>query len=319
MTWELIAWCESFKNLRLQGKIEEYRAQAARCVEILRQRELIPEEFELCEILSGGRVNYFTAKLRSKEREVFVKFASGQLEARVLRYGMSGQIATAGQRFNSARCLQIIEVDSSFLYIFDWLGTLEITRTEEDDEIRLRGLAEFNLLNRIATPEGRLAGIPRHSLAIRPRSLDALQARGAPDDLIARQKEVMAAWHRASQALQKCSLCPSIRDSGRGNVAIQGGSAVLVDFGASHYTPVGFDMWPYVFETPDIQTSAASVARSIYGPDLPTDISPDEIALAGAAAACLMVLDVFVGSRSYISERTIRKLQETAIDLAMAA
>lgn len=314
MTSKLIAECESIKKLRLQGMNGEYSGQAALIFSDMQRQGFVPAEFSQFEILSDGRVNFFTARMWSNQREVFVKFSQGNLEALFHKYGIENKLVTNGMFFISPRCRQIVQIDSCFLYFFDYLAELDGTQSAAMDDIRLRGLAEFNMLNLCTTEKDRLTGIPKHRFKIRPESIRTLQIRGASAEIISQQFKILSKWDCVSLALEKFRLCLCVRDSGRENVTVRNGQAAIIDFGAAHYAPIGFDIWSYIFDAPDVIAQSSSLADTYYRP-ASKGISTEAVALAGAAAACILVLDVFLSSRSFISERRILELQKTAMDL----
>jgi hypothetical protein len=314
-TTEIIECCEQAKKARLARQKDAYKDHARLCLDELRAQGFLPDDTQVIKIMSGGRVNYFTAKLCIDEKIIFAKMSAGGLESRVLKHMQLENIVISGSSFSAPKCMKIIEVGPAFLYFFEHFEGLETTPGVEQDEIRLRGLSEFNVRNTAYPDDTRLSGIPKHRNYMRPESVDKLIRLGLDDDIISNQKRILSKWGAVLPLLKKAPLCICIRDSGRKNVCLSDGKAALIDFGATHYAPLGFDMWSYLMKSPNMIERALEIADAHYARHELKGVSAESIAISGTSAAGIMGLDTFLGISNYASAKRIGELQKMILDL----
>ncbi len=309
------------KERRLSQDRDGYEHAASRYLKALAEIGSLPVDLDSVELMYGGRVNYLSAAaVDDNGRKVFLKITPGKQEAAFYRGVLSGNILSKGELFFVPDCYEVIEVAGTFIFVLQHVDDINDQAGEQEDEIRIAGLAEFSASNLIPKNSKGVTGLPRHRLYLRENSIERMQAalglEGKGPEVLA-QRELIERWacvHERLQSFQK-ALC--VRDAGRGNVAVSGGMALFCDCGAMQYGPMGFDLWCYVITQPDVNSAAERMAATYTGA-LGLEVSAPsigDVVFVAKAAGCIMALDVFVGNSMYGNRSMIEKMQLIAQQL----
>jgi len=308
---------EEVRQYRLAKDIASYQGRAKELLDELEKLDLLPCKAKEISILTGGRVNYCSGSYGGDYGRCFLKVSPGTTEAKFYRHSMAGRIRAQGAYFSTPDCKFIANANEFSVLAFEWVDNWSEEKSQRLDQIRIAGLAEYHYANRVFGESHRLSGIPYHRLSVRESSLSILEARSVDNPILEDQRLVVRDWRLIEEVMKGLPITLNVRDSGRSNVVVDRGRVILIDNGATHYAPIGFDLWSYVIGYNDIWSGADEVLSS-YLDAVPMHreyLSYKAIKSSCVGAACIMGLDAFLKHGKYINDKKVHNLQKAAFRL----
>lgn len=305
------------RDFRLRKHLAGYRKEASDLLIDLQNANLLPCRAEEVTLLAEGRVNYCSGYFGDGDKKRFLKVAPGDLERRYYEHAIANRIRCRGDHFVVPQCKYIRSAHGLNIFAFEWMDELDAQRDNSLDICRTRGLGEYNAVNLVSSDKKKLTGVPTHPGFIRDTTVQVLADLGFETNILEAQEEIISRWPAVGAVLAKGPLALSVRDSSRANVLVQRDKAVMIDNGAAHYAPMGFDLWSYLDTNEDMIKTAEKLS-TVYMDSAPfrdLGLASEFVAISSVAASCIIGLDRFVRNKAYHKPKRIIALQFAALKL----
>jgi hypothetical protein len=312
---------EQARAHRVRRNVAGYKSAATELLRQLEKVNALPCGAQQVTLYSKGNVNYLTGRFTSDGVTYFLKVCPPGIETLYYLEAHQGNIITEGNSFVTPKCYGLRHSNDIAIIALQHLHGFRVGETQADQITRARGLGEFAYLNAFAPC---LKLLPVHRLCIRRTSIDRMRdilhlQEDSPE--ITAQADIISRWPVVEQRLRtvKKSLC--VRDSSEDNVVLYETVTAIIDPGAVHYAPIGFDIWGLIAtsDSPLRAARALSVAFLTDAERHRLKVYPNDLEFVALAAACIMCLDVFVGNSFYGNLSMVRRFQSIASDLINAS